>query len=256
MNPWDILGIRPGATPDEIKAAWKRKAFAFHPDRGGDPEDFKRALWAYETLRDQASTQMGAGEQSVAPNQMDSDFREYAQAYYDAWFAVPSDIRFWFNTFETIHTASMFVAHPFFFGGLLMLLGGLLNNREQQTVVGFLLATVCGIILALAYGKFWENLRFDLRDRYARKAAKSTALAVQEDVKPETQSRAAGPQTADEKGQAFGCLVVCAALILFAFLIPAKDADDVGGRNVFVFLVGIPLAFALYTLFTNSNQSQ
>jgi len=32
---WDILGLAPGARVDAIQAAWKQKARAAHPDRGG-----------------------------------------------------------------------------------------------------------------------------------------------------------------------------------------------------------------------------
>ena len=47
---YDALGLRPGATQDEIKAAWKVKAKALHPDFGGDSELFDRAARAYEEL--------------------------------------------------------------------------------------------------------------------------------------------------------------------------------------------------------------
>lgn len=35
-EPHDVLGVRPGATPTEIKAAWRRLARAHHPDLTGD----------------------------------------------------------------------------------------------------------------------------------------------------------------------------------------------------------------------------
>jgi DnaJ like chaperone protein len=44
-NPWAVLGIAPGATPDEIKAAWRRLVKAHHPDRHlaeGVPPEFIR----------------------------------------------------------------------------------------------------------------------------------------------------------------------------------------------------------------------
>lgn len=34
-SPWEILGIRPGSTADEISAAYRAKARAAHPDAGG-----------------------------------------------------------------------------------------------------------------------------------------------------------------------------------------------------------------------------
>lgn len=32
---WDILGLRPGSSAEEIQAAWRRLAAQHHPDRGG-----------------------------------------------------------------------------------------------------------------------------------------------------------------------------------------------------------------------------
>ena len=33
-----VLDVPPGASPEEINKAYKRKAIENHPDRGGDPE--------------------------------------------------------------------------------------------------------------------------------------------------------------------------------------------------------------------------
>jgi DnaJ-class molecular chaperone len=48
MSPWDVLGLPPGASPEEIKKAYKTLAKKHHPDKGGDPEEFKRINKAYE----------------------------------------------------------------------------------------------------------------------------------------------------------------------------------------------------------------
>lgn len=50
MGPRQVLGVEPGATPEEIKKAYKKLALKHHPDRGGDPEEFKKISAAYEAL--------------------------------------------------------------------------------------------------------------------------------------------------------------------------------------------------------------
>src|SRR5436189_5394668 len=53
---YDILGVPKTATADEIKAAYRKLALKFHPDRNpGDKaaeEKFKEAAEAYEVLSD------------------------------------------------------------------------------------------------------------------------------------------------------------------------------------------------------------
>lgn len=50
-NPYKILGIAEDATTEEIRAAWKKKAAATHPDKeGGNAAEFARAAKAFEDL--------------------------------------------------------------------------------------------------------------------------------------------------------------------------------------------------------------
>jgi hypothetical protein len=39
---WDILGLRPGSSPEDIKSAYRRKARQYHPDHGGSDEAMKQ----------------------------------------------------------------------------------------------------------------------------------------------------------------------------------------------------------------------
>jgi curved DNA-binding protein len=58
MDPHAVLGVRPGATLDELRAAFRAKARAFHPDaRPNDPsaaETFRTIREAYQALRGSA----------------------------------------------------------------------------------------------------------------------------------------------------------------------------------------------------------
>lgn len=51
MTDYELLGVTTKATPDEIKAAYRKKAHQYHPDKpGGDAEKFKQVQKAYENL--------------------------------------------------------------------------------------------------------------------------------------------------------------------------------------------------------------
>jgi DnaJ-class molecular chaperone len=52
-SPWSILGLSPGASQDQIKQAFRRKAVETHPDRnpGIDRSIFQKVNAAYQTLR-------------------------------------------------------------------------------------------------------------------------------------------------------------------------------------------------------------
>mmetsp|Transcript_69057 Transcript_69057/g.225147 ORF Transcript_69057/g.225147 Transcript_69057/m.225147 type:complete len:418 (+) Transcript_69057:62-1315(+) len=49
---YDVLEVEVGASGQDIRAAFKRRALAVHPDKGGCKEDFQRVLLAFETLSD------------------------------------------------------------------------------------------------------------------------------------------------------------------------------------------------------------
>jgi molecular chaperone DnaJ len=47
---YSILGLKPGATEEEIKAQFRKLAKEYHPDAGGDETRFKEIVEAYEAL--------------------------------------------------------------------------------------------------------------------------------------------------------------------------------------------------------------
>jgi curved DNA-binding protein CbpA len=55
-NPYDVLGVAPGASAEEVQKAYRSKAKTFHPDLNpGNPkaeEQFKRVSAAYDLVGD------------------------------------------------------------------------------------------------------------------------------------------------------------------------------------------------------------
>lgn len=55
IDPYDVLGVKRGASGDEIDAAYRQKVKLCHPDAGGDPEAFRKLTEARKKLKGMAA---------------------------------------------------------------------------------------------------------------------------------------------------------------------------------------------------------
>jgi len=51
LNPWEILGLKEGASDKEIKKAFRRLAKEYHPDKGGDAAIFAQVSRAFALIK-------------------------------------------------------------------------------------------------------------------------------------------------------------------------------------------------------------
>ena len=47
---YSVLGLKRSASDEDIKQAFREMALRTHPDKGGDPEEFRKVREAYECL--------------------------------------------------------------------------------------------------------------------------------------------------------------------------------------------------------------
>ena len=53
MTLYEDLGLDPGASQADVKKAYRKLAMKHHPDKGGDPDTFKKISHAYDVLSDE-----------------------------------------------------------------------------------------------------------------------------------------------------------------------------------------------------------
>lgn len=74
MNYYETLGLKRGASPEEIKKAYRSLAMKHHPDRGGDEKKFKEISEAYDILSDPNKKQMF--DMGVDPKNQSGNFHQ------------------------------------------------------------------------------------------------------------------------------------------------------------------------------------
>lgn len=85
MNAYQTLGLKYGASPEDIKKAFHRLAHIHHPDKGGDAEVFKKISAAYAELKN-VSVYRSKYSQGFTPAQ-DSAVSDIVQQAWDNLYA-------------------------------------------------------------------------------------------------------------------------------------------------------------------------
>eukprot|EP00871_Galdieria_phlegrea_P004163 jgi/Galph1/4748/GphlegSOOS_G3320.1 len=83
---YELLGVSPNATKEEIKKAYRKLAIKLHPDKGGDEEKFKEVTRAFEVLSDDEKRKIydQYGEEGLTQQGMGSSMS--AEDIFEAFF--------------------------------------------------------------------------------------------------------------------------------------------------------------------------
>ena len=83
MNDYQVLGLEPGASPDELKSAYRKLAMQYHPDKNpGDAAaeaKFKEISTAYERIKNGTSR---VHQQRASEQEFNDIFQQHAQQFW------------------------------------------------------------------------------------------------------------------------------------------------------------------------------
>ena len=89
MNPYEVLGIKPGASQEEIKSAYRKLVKKYHPDQYGDnplkelaQEKLAEVNEAYEMLKNNGGNNYSYNNSSSSHNtsgNYNSNMAEYSE---------------------------------------------------------------------------------------------------------------------------------------------------------------------------------
>ena len=90
MSHYVVLGVDKNASQENIKKAYRAKALATHPNKGGNAENFKKVAAAYEVLSNPATRAEHDAE--IAPVTKTSDLaKKEAEKFLNEFLASPDD---------------------------------------------------------------------------------------------------------------------------------------------------------------------
>lgn len=161
-NDYDILGIKSGASEDEIKKAYRAKVKENHPDRGGDTAKFEKIQKAYERItKGQASARNRFVKKYYDSRDMVLFFEEYGNATRQVKPQKSNNIRFDFRA--ELENARQQANNTIGSGAILLALGGaififIITSDEYSFLVMLAAGGLIGWgVFRLVCGFYYQN---------------------------------------------------------------------------------------------------